>query len=307
MSLHSKIPIASPFTDTTGLSSTDTHTRSRSVSFEASDSYTLSLWDVAIFSSTFPPLNILTNYTRWLFPSRSDGMPSLVVLASYVTFLSLLNSIFSRVYAHFRHHYRVVVLVYFIFCLCSRAGIQFEWWFYAQSDFILSEVVLFSFYSEWYIQQQQQHQPPSRKEPNAFLYIFFLFFLFLIHATASKMFIQFCNAIRTHAPTMIHLVTDCKHTQNIYLKLFESLFGFSFSFFDADFREIRFWAPAECYTLDLRFPLNKSTRARLTEFFFFYSEFVCVFRFYVCTWGSRNFNWIITFLLHCHYKVHIKW
>lgn len=69
-----------------------THTRSRSVSFEASDSYTLSLWDIAIFSSTFPPLNILTNYTRWLFPSRSDGMPSLVVLASYVTFLSLCST-----------------------------------------------------------------------------------------------------------------------------------------------------------------------------------------------------------------------
>lgn len=119
-----------------------------------------------IYKHTHQALSIdtFTNYTRWLFLAVLTVCHLLlyfscfVAAAAVVVFIYTVVVIFSplprlsRMYAHFRHHYRVVFFFsYFIFCLCSRAGIQFEWWFYAQSDFILSEVVLFCSFGYFFL------------------------------------------------------------------------------------------------------------------------------------------------------------
>lgn len=121
------------------------------------------------------------------------------------------------------------------------------------------------------------------------LHLLLIFFSFLFMPRPVKCLSSFVMRF-AHMPRQWFIWSQIASTHKIYLKLFESLFGFSFSFFDADFREIRFWAPAECYTLDLRFPLNKSTRARLTEFFFFYLEFVCVSFAFMCVLEAQGIS-----------------
>lgn len=101
----------------------------------------------------------------WLFSGYFHSFSISLYLALYLSFL-----VCTRIFV-------IIIVSSFLVISYSqrhgnRAGIQFEWWFYAQSDFILSEVVLysFSFYfndHQYQCHGQQQHRHKQHKMSNS--------------------------------------------------------------------------------------------------------------------------------------------
>lgn len=164
----------------------------------------------------------------------------------------------------------VIIIVssfsYFIFCLCTRAGIQFEWWFYAQSDFILSEVVLFSFYLQWYTSSISiiiSSNSNTTQRPNALrcecqnIYPV----LWFVHMPDNDSFGHRLQAnAHTHNDIDINIARlDC-----------------SFSFHVIWLFHVRIHGQSE-YILYLLFPLNKSAPASFSSLFVCLCFFFFVF------------------------------
>lgn len=233
--------------------------------------------------------------------------------------------LFVCTYTHFRHHYRVVVSVISYSVSVVKPRIQFEWWFYAQSDFILSEVVLFSFYFiflhfEWLSKTGSSSsiitrttRKLSRKESNAFLYFycwlsmrlagwcFFLFLIFILQRGQFKiMFIQFCKMrFAQHARQWFiwsQIVSTHTHTHKIFKLILLDFLSVSLIWFSWNPLLFVLHSLARTCVYVFRW-INQPARIFISISIIHFSPSSAVRHvFYVLVSTSRrNFNWI-TFL-----------
>lgn len=172
--------------------------------------------------------------------SRSDGMPSSssppLLLFLFIRFLLLLllfwllaaATLSSRVYAHFRHHYRVVFFPSVISYSVSVAARESN----SNGDFIF-KVTLFCQKWFYFLRCDAFFLLISiRSTSSISVHFFIIIIIVMVFVLQNVLYPVLCDSHT--CSTMIHLVTDCKHTKNHLLALFHSL-PLSFPQFALDF------------------------------------------------------------------------